>query len=411
MDARIILGGQQPDFVNALARGQQAGFAARESNVMRNYGGAALQGDQNALAQLASVNPAGAQALQAGQQNMAFNAEEMQMKRAEIAERTRQHAANMSAEQRRQESEQLKGILMGAIPLFKSGDEQAYNAWLQKNDVDPSQFPMSDFPSIVPQVMGVLDALDEPATEYGVQDGQFYDKNNPGAGAQPIPGLRQDAPGPQSPQGKLAADLAAGLISPEQYNAANEKTGMRVQSDGNGGFTFEQGPGVTSGSLPKTTEGEKSSSGYLSRMRASEAILDGLEGGGDQARRSLASLLVAGTDFEGLVLSGEQERILQAQRDWVRAKLRKESGAVIGADEMAEEIRTYFPLPGEDDATAKQKRAARKQAERQFEIMAGAAAPQAGEAAPSVEKFDPKTPDFSTMSDQELQDYIARGGQ
>jgi len=36
------------------------------------------------------------------------------------------------------------------------------------------------------------------------------------------------------------------LISPEQYNSASQKSGMRVSSDGKGGFVFEEGPGVTS---------------------------------------------------------------------------------------------------------------------------------------------------------------------
>lgn len=122
----------------------------------------------------------------------------------------------------------------------------------------------------------------------------------------------------------------------------------------------------------KTTEGEKSAAGYLSRMRAAEGLMDELAEEGP-AVRSITSLLVAGTDFEGLALSDRQLKILQAQRDWVRAKLRKESGAVIGVDEMAEEVRTYFPLPGEGPEIIEQKRQARLQAERQMEIMGGGA--------------------------------------
>ena len=60
--------------------------------------------------------------------------------------------------------------------------------------------------------------------------------------------------------------------------------------------------------------------------------------------------------------AGQQYR--QAQEQWVRAKLRKESGAVIGADEMRDEIKTFFPQPGDSPEVLKQKRSAREQAVR-----------------------------------------------
>jgi hypothetical protein len=42
-------------------------------------------------------------------------------------------------------------------------------------------------------------------------------------------------------------------------------------------------------------------------------------------------------------MSPEQQKYKQAADNWIRANLRKESGAVIGADEMAAEYATYFP--------------------------------------------------------------------
>lgn len=61
--------------------------------------------------------------------------------------------------------------------------------------------------------------------------------------------------------------------------------------------------------------------------------------------------------------SNLRQQYRQAQMDWVRAKLRKESGAVIGADEMADEIATYFPQLGDGDAVIAQKAQSRKVAE------------------------------------------------
>lgn len=46
----------------------------------------------------------------------------------------------------------------------------------------------------------------------------------------------------------------------------------------------------------------------------------------------------------------------------IRAKLRKESGAAIGKDEMLQEYETYFPMPTDTPALMKQKEMLRKQA-------------------------------------------------
>jgi hypothetical protein len=54
-------------------------------------------------------------------------------------------------------------------------------------------------------------------------------------------------------------------------------------------------------------------------------------------------------------LSPERRQYLQAANNWIRANLRKESGAAIGADEWTEEYVNYFPQPGDDDDTIKQK--------------------------------------------------------
>lgn len=54
-------------------------------------------------------------------------------------------------------------------------------------------------------------------------------------------------------------------------------------------------------------------------------------------------------------LSPERRQYLQAANNWIRANLRKESGAAIGADEWTQEYVNYFPQPGDDQATIDQK--------------------------------------------------------
>jgi hypothetical protein len=122
---------------------------------------------------------------------------------------------------------------------------------------------------------------------------------------------------------------------------------------------------------PKFSEGERVSQGYLARMRAAEDLLDK-----NPSSQTMGwnEWLVGGIPKVGGVAANaftrdpQRQTAYQAQEDWVRAKLRKESGAVIGEQEMAREIATYFPMPGDSDALVAQKREARRMAERQLEI-------------------------------------------
>jgi hypothetical protein len=129
------------------------------------------------------------------------------------------------------------------------------------------------------------------------------------------------------------------------------------------------------GTEKPTTESEKSSAGFLNRMRESEKVLQDpkvSKGKPSVLTKTVGAIPVAGNIVRPFTESAAQQRYRQAQEDWVRAKLRKESGATIPTDEMNKEIETYFPQPGETskDLIA-QKAASRKAAERQLEIGAG----------------------------------------
>lgn len=102
LNANIILQGQQPDFVNTLARATQA--ADLQNNAMRSnrladlyaqQGDKIASGDQNALNALARFDPAAAQGIQAGNLNM---------------QNTRQTMARMSAQEERAVAEYAAGI-------------------------------------------------------------------------------------------------------------------------------------------------------------------------------------------------------------------------------------------------------------------------------------------------------------
>ena len=84
-----------------------------------------------------------------------------------------------------------------------------------------------------------------------------------------------------------------------------------------------------------------------------------------------ASYTEAARGITNFTASPGYRQYSQAQADWVRAKLRLESGAVIAESEMDAEVATYFPQPGDDPLTKAQKKEARKMAEKQLSISAG----------------------------------------
>ncbi len=227
----------------------------------------------------------------------------------------------------------------------------------------------------------------------------------------------------QSPEGKVQADVNSGLLTPEQAkpevktpdairtlrirareaglkpgtpefqdfmrNGGTQRTetapaGYRYGANGN--LEFVPGgpadPKVGANRAVPTGE-ENKAAGMYDRMKAAEKTLDTLATGGAQNLSLVEKGLQKAGVPEGYALGADSQQVLQAQRDWVRAKLRLESGAVIGDEEMAEEIRTYFPQPNEDQATIDQKKQARQQAMEQVRTQGGRAIP-ADATAPST---------------------------
>jgi hypothetical protein len=125
----------------------------------------------------------------------------------------------------------------------------------------------------------------------------------------------------------------------------------------------------------KITEGERSAAGYLGRMEAVEGDINRLAATGQPGvvTKALGSTSL-GRIARPFVESDAQQQYRAVQEDWVRAKLRKESGASIPPDEMEREIETYFPQPGETNPEViRLKTQARAQAAEQLRSSAGRA--------------------------------------
>ena len=117
------------------------------------------------------------------------------------------------------------------------------------------------------------------------------------------------------------------------------------------------------GIAPKDLTGEQGkAAGFVKRMVEAEKLISQPSSKeSPSAAESLAgSVPFAGDYLSNQARSPERQMTYQAQQDWVRAKLRKESGAVIGKDEMADEIRTYFPVQGDSQEVIAQKAQSRR---------------------------------------------------
>ena len=145
----------------------------------------------------------------------------------------------------------------------------------------------------------------------------------------------------------------------------------------------------------KPTEGQSNAAAFLSMMREATSVLnkpitnkagvplvdaenrpitaDIMYGSPGVFESLVASIPFAGEGMRPTVTSEDRQRVRQAQQAWVRAKLRKESAAAIGENEMDQEIKTFFPQVGDKYETIMQKALMRNQAENALLLQAGPA--------------------------------------
>lgn len=96
-----------------------------------------------------------------------------------------------------------------------------------------------------------------------------------------------------------------------------------------------------------------------------------------------------------LAMDSDFQVYTTAAMDWIRAKLRRESGAVIAVEEAESEWRTYFPVPGDKPDTIKQKAASRRRVERSM----------AEESQGAFESMHPQSRGLGLYAPQTDQDY------
>jgi hypothetical protein len=152
--------------------------------------------------------------------------------------------------------------------------------------------------------------------------------------------------------------------------------------------------GVSGGKL---TEGETNAAGFAQRMELSNSIIGSLPAGSQPGAmtRTLEAIPFLGGVAARSGQSADTQKFDQAAQDWIRAKLRKESGAAIGVDEARQEYATYFPMVGDTAEKIAQKAEARRVVTLGMQKSAGKAyepytplapAPTGGPSAPTAER-------------------------
>jgi hypothetical protein len=170
-------------------------------------------------------------------------------------------------------------------------------------------------------------------------------------------------------QGNLA--VAQGGLGLRQQEFA--RSGFDRVDTAEGFFNVPKGGGVAvpvmgpsgqlKGASGAPTEGQSNAAGFAQRMELAQSIFEKLPAGsqpGMGTRVAEAVPFVGGALARGVVQSADTQMYDQAAQDWIRAKLRKESGAAIGVDEARQEYATYFPMVGDTPEKIAQKAEARR---------------------------------------------------
>lgn len=204
---------------------------------------------------------------------------------------------------------------------------------------------------------------------------------------QGIPAPRFAQPQPGAPQGQPSGNPAPGM----QQGAAP------VVPQGGNAPIVSRPP-----QEEKYTEEQNKAATFSRRMASSLDVINPMDNTPAARPGALEQVIGSklGDNYVGYLRDADRQKYEQAKRNWVTANLRKESGAVIGDNEMVQETAKYFPLPGEGPEVIAQKRKAREDATLG---MLGAAGPAAKRDGLSYKPYEPSMRDkIRAMAPEEV---------
>lgn len=178
------------------------------------------------------------------------------------------------------------------------------------------------------------------------------------------------------------------IETPEGFMLADPRTGKMVPAVGPSGQPVR----AKAATEKPLTETQGNATGFGMRAIKADKIIQDLEAAGaltpSIVKQGVENIPLVGGALGAVAnytfASPEEQQVEQAQRDFINAILRKESGAAIGADEFANARKQYFNQPGDDKAVRAQKAANRKTAIEALRVQAGPGARSIDSAAPAA---------------------------
>jgi len=182
----------------------------------------------------------------------------------------------------------------------------------------------------------------------------------------------------QTPDSRATNSLGYARLA-QELNLANQ--GVTYQQDSNGNFVAlptkaapgsvvratpvaAPGGGMTplQGKVPEMTDAQAKANLFGTRAQEADAVINkmaasGVNRSGDMKRGADAIPLIGGAAGSLLnwTQSAPEQQVEQAQRDFINAVLRRESGAVISPDEFDNARKQYFPQVGDSSEVIEQK--------------------------------------------------------
>lgn len=154
-----------------------------------------------------------------------------------------------------------------------------------------------------------------------------------------------------------------GKYSPEtlKYELLKEqiKTEKAQQSNIYSTIKARNAESSGSGGGKPPTEGQVASAGYADRIQQANTIIDEKTSTFAKLNYAQFKLLESKSQLANKLLSADQRQAAQAMRNFITAKLRKESGAAISPTEFDDARLQYFPSLGDDPQTLANKKALR----------------------------------------------------
>lgn len=376
--------------------GQNAAISARRGMIGSDFGAArtstieqANARVQNDIYELNNARRLAEQAALMGRANTAADAM-IEKKQAQLNE-SLQAAVQLQEAQRQRAEKAADTRIAGLIAQGIEPSEADYDALAAQFGIDKetlkAKYAMSQPGAEKPiEVGGVLyqkqaDGSYKPLTPGKAAEASQLMEISPGASLyDPATGeFVGTAPGRPESQRPDVTNFADGTT--RQYNVTTGAWDVLAGKNTPGGTTGSTtNSNISSVTGKPLTQAERESRGFLRRLEESTGIFDSTAAG-------IASLSPARYAIEQSLPSGIKSDVIQrqeqAERNFITAVLREESGASINPAEFDLARKQYFPQPGDSAAVLEQKKRNRATVIEGFRLSSGEAAPSAPPSSPS----------------------------